>query len=101
MTPRTAFADSETTQPINYLDSPTLETRLPVAPPEPSPQSAGHRTPGTAQRLRKTARKAAAWLRRTPVARRWDDIWPPMLGVVLGLVIDLALVWWVWSAITG
>lgn len=64
---------SDETQEIDYRSCDTIETRIPEQPPAPR------------------------WWH--PLADRWEDIWPPLVGVVLGISIGTALVllaalWW-------
>lgn len=56
-------ASTETTQEIDYVTCNTLEIRLPVVAERHRPQ------------------KTSVWRRLT---RRWDDVWPPLVGCFLG-----------------
>lgn len=73
------IAASDETQEIDYRSCDTIEIRIPKQPPAPEPK----------------------WYQRAwrMVADRWEDIWPPLVGIVLGTGIATALLllaalWW-------
>lgn len=78
----------EDTQTIDYRDCPTIQIPKPTtAPTEPWETPAGPGGPSWRERARETARRA------------WTALWPPLVGVVLGvsaavLLWLLALVVW-------
>lgn len=68
---------SDETHEIDYRSCDTIEFRVPTPPAKPK------------------------WYRRAwaAVADRWEDIWPPLVGIVLGISIGTALLlltalWW-------
>jgi hypothetical protein len=65
-------ASAETTQEIDYLTCDTLQIRRPVV-------AERHRPP----LRRRLAKRAVRFWRR--VVLRWDDVWPPMVGCLLGV----------------
>ncbi|QJD53994.1 hypothetical protein SEA_GALACTICA_47 [Streptomyces phage Galactica] len=69
-------AETETTQEINYRECDTIQMGLPPKPP------------------------GIVRLAGRAIARRWDRIWPPLVGVLLGTSAAaafwlLVLLWWI------
>jgi hypothetical protein len=74
---------SDETQEIDYRSCDTIEIRIPAAPR----LTRGRRAINCVKRLGRA------------VADRWEDIWPPLVGILLGLSSGVALVllaalWW-------
>lgn len=100
------------TQPIPRVRRPGGQPLPGMAPPEPGtvPRSAWRGRAGTrarraAPRRSRGPRSVAAAIGRAPatlaraVVARWDDIWPPVVGIFLGSLlaaIALVIVFSVW-----
>lgn len=96
-------AENDATQAVHYVTVPestdAISERLPAA--------GRHRAPTSHQSAPGTQRKAATgaavrWLARAsrPVRAQWFRIWPPLLGMVAGFLIDLGMAAVIWNSLT-